>query len=815
MNRNILILFLCAVANLSALANVQGHFFLEVQNDNVITNNVEPWFGKWLDLPKNTTFTQFRDETDNLGIRHISYQQYVDGTKVNNGIILVHAKNNIVHTINGDIMDATIAAKYISNKITPLQAAKKIKKTNAKTTDAQYMIVNAYINGVEQYRYAYEVTSDDHTIKHYVDAETGEIIKSVPLVYNADVKGTAQTMYNGVQDITCYEDGGKYFLMDNARGIITLDATDNQYTIQYEKLSENDISTLTEEINNLIKGCSSIYNTSTTWTSTWNLQLKEFSISYVAQNDIWYTLGEGNADVYIKILDKDNNLLYTSEYYDDPDFPVYFNISPAVNLTTPPYVIQIWDHDPVGEDDYVDFFIINNIPGQNQTYPWSSYNKSSEGEIRIESYGKQPLLDAHWGMEKTLDFYKETFNRYSFDNKGSIVYQLVNQPSDTFLLASLPMNAFAINYQPFPMVYGMGKILSESNAIMSMNPLVSIDIMAHEFSHLVTDQNGNGGLTYLGESGALNESFSDIMGISVKKYATGHNDWLIGNDVLIYASNMRSMKNPNNSWDGVKPQPDTYNGTYWADITDNSKDGDNGGVHTNSGVQNYWFYLLSEGGSGTNDIKNTYNVKAIGIDKAVQIAYRNLIYYLTPNATYEDSRNGSIQAAIDLYGKGSQEHQSVVNAWYAVGVGEQYVAPDTEITISAIMPDDWGNTISAWVWQDGKEGQWANLQHDGQWWTYTAQTDKLNIVYVNGTNWTTDTNQSVDITVTENTCILLSNNINGKRTYTNIDCDDRTALTPHNNQPQNKQVTKIIENGKIYIILPDGRKYNTLGKLIK
>lgn len=313
----------------------------------------------------------------------------------------------------------------------------------------------------------------------------------------------------------------------------------------------------------------------------------------------------------------------------------------------------------------------------------------------------------------------------------------------------------------------------------------------------------------------MNESFSDIMGISVKKYATGHNNWLIGNDVMIYASNMRSMKNPNNSKDGVQPQPDTYNGTYWADITDNSKDGDNGGVHTNSGVQNYWFYLLSEGGSGTNDIKNTYNVKSIGIDKALQIAYRNLIYYLTPNATYEDSRNGSIQATIDLYGKGSQEHQSVVNAWYAVGVGEQYVAPDSEITISAIMPDDWGNTISAWVWQDGKEGQWAKLQHDGQWWTYTAQTDKLNIVYVNGTNWTTDTNQSVDITVTENTCILLSNNKNGKRTYTNIDCDDRTALTPHNNQPQNQQVTKIIENGQIYIILPDGRKYNTLGKLIK
>lgn len=811
MNRNILILCLCAVANLSALANVQGRFFLEVQNDNVITNNVEPWFEKWLDLPKNTTFTQFRDETDNLGIRHISYQQYVDGTKVNNGIILVHAKNNIVHTINGDIMDVTIAAKYISNKITPLQAAKKIKKTNAKTTDAQYMIVNAYINGVEQYRYAYEVTSDDHTFKHYVDAETGEIIKSVPLVYNADVKGTAQTMYNGVQDITCYEDGGKYFLMDNARGIITLDATDNQYKIQYEKLGNNP-STLTEELNNLIKGCSKIYNTSTTWTSTWNLQLKEIRISYVKQNNIWYTNGEGNADVYIKILDKDNKLIYTSGYYDDPTFPVDFNISPAVNLTTPPYIVQIWDYDPVGGDDYVDFFTIDNILGQNQTYLWKSENKISEGQFRIESYGKQPLLDAHWGMEKTLDFYKETFNRYSFDNKGSIVYQLVSQPSsDNLLLANFPMYTGAIEVSPFPIVYGMGGILSEPNAIMSMNPIVSIDIMAHEFTHLVTKQNGNGGLTYSGESGALNESFSDIMGISVKKYATGRNDWQIGTDVMIYASNLRSMKNPNNSWDGFKPQPDTYNGLHWVNVTDTT---DHGGVHINSGVQNYWFYLLSEGGSGTNDIGNSFKVNKIGMDKAVQIAYRNLIYYLTPDATFEDSRNGSIQAAIDLYGKGSQEHQAVVNAWYAVGVGEQYVAPDSEITISAIMPDDWGQTISAWVWEDGKDGQWATLKHDGQWWKYTAKTDKLNIVFVNGTNWTTDTNQSVDITITENTCIQLNKN-NGKRTYTKIKCDDYTnIISPIENQ-QIEKPYKIFENGQLYIILPNGRKYNVLGKIVQ
>ena len=87
-------------------------------------------------------------------------------------------------------------------------------------------------------------------------------------------------------------------------------------------------------------------------------------------------------------------------------------------------------------------------------------------------------------------------------------------------------------------------------------------------------------------------------------------------------------------------------------------------------MQNYWFYLLSEGGTGTNDLNNQYNVIGIGIDKAAQIAYRNLIHYLTPEATFEDARNGSIMAATDLYGRNSHEVQAVVNAWYAVGVGD-------------------------------------------------------------------------------------------------------------------------------------------------
>jgi hypothetical protein len=96
---------------------------------------------------------------------------------------------------------------------------------------------------------------------------------------------------------------------------------------------------------------------------------------------------------------------------------------------------------------------------------------------------------------------------------------------------------------------------------------------------------------------------------------------------------------------------------------------DNGGVHTNSGVQNFGFYLLCQGGSGTNDLNNTYTVTGIGINQARQIAYRNLLNYLCPDATYMDAYNGSLQAAQDLYGNPSTQYSAVRQAWYAVGIG--------------------------------------------------------------------------------------------------------------------------------------------------
>lgn len=769
--RRLLGLILTLFSAISIFGNMQGHFFMNVENESIQVSNVESKFALWLDLPSNTTFALFRDETDALGIRHLSYQQYVNGVEILHGIVLVHAKNNLVFAINGDIMDATIAAQQLPQRISPLKAAQKVRKS-AESSEASLKIVRAYINGKTVYRYAYEVLSEDYSDLKYIDAESGEIIKVVPLKYNADVTGTVTTMYNGTQIITCYESEGVYYLFDEGRGIYTLDATNNTYKINYEN------NNITEELMNAIDASSVITNNSPSWTSSWDFKLKSIKISAVVQNSSWYTIGEGQADLYIKIKDANNNLLYKSGYKDDPTLPTTFNITTDIFYASLPLSVELWDYDPVGDDDYIDGFIMDTYGGNMYEMGWTAISEYAQGSYTAIASGLQPHFDAHWGMEKTLDFYNQKLHRNSYDNQGSTVYQVVNLPKDEVALADFPLNAFAVKMDPFPMVYGTG-LLSTNSALSDacVRPLVSIDIMAHEFTHLVTEKNGNGGLVYAGEAGALNESFSDIIGIAVKEYATGSNDWLIGSDVVVNASNMRSMKNPNNSYDGrvgivSAPQPKTYNDNkYWKDPLDTEcKTCDHGGVHSNSGVQNYWFYLLSEGGSGTNDIGNNYSVTGIGIDKAVQIAYRNLIYYLTPEATHEDARNGSIQAAIDLYGRDSQEHQSVMNSWHAVGVGNAY-APESEITISAKMPNDWGTTITAWTWQDGSEGEWATLVKAGEWYSYTTTVNPLNIVFVNGSTWNGDNNQSIDIRLTESACIELGTNM-GKRTYTLISCEE-------------------------------------------
>lgn len=257
----------------------------------------------------------------------------------------------------------------------------------------------------------------------------------------------------------------------------------------------------------------------------------------------------------------------------------------------------------------------------------------------------QYATDAHWGAEKTVDYLKAKFNRNSIDNNHFAIKSYVHYSRNYF-------NAF---WDGSRMTYGDG---SSTNG---NKPLTALDVCAHEIGHGMTSKTAN--LVYQKESGALNEAFSDILGNSVEFWARPTKaSWKLGED---FSYVIRDMANPNAYGD-----PDTYGGTYWVNPNCTpSSTNDYCGVHTNSGVLNFWYYLLVNGGSGTNDKGFAYNVAGVGLDKAAQIAYRTLTTYLTSTSTYANARTYSLQAAADLYGAGSVEVTQTTNAWNAVGVG--------------------------------------------------------------------------------------------------------------------------------------------------
>lgn len=261
-------------------------------------------------------------------------------------------------------------------------------------------------------------------------------------------------------------------------------------------------------------------------------------------------------------------------------------------------------------------------------------------------------LDAHWGAEKTYDYWMNVHGRNSYDGQGAKIKSYVHYDVDY-------ANAY---WNGSVMTYGDG-----SDTYFDI--LTSIDVAGHEIGHAVCSNTAD--LAYQKESGAMNEGFSDIWGACIEYYAApSKSTWLIGEDIERRSGHaaLRSMSDPQS-----EGQPDTYGGTYWVNANCTPTDAnDYCGVHTNSGVLNHWFYVLAAGETGTNDIGNSYDVSGIGIDKAAKIAYRTESVYLSANSTYANARTYAIQSAVDLYGTGSAEEIATTDAFYAVGVGSAY-----------------------------------------------------------------------------------------------------------------------------------------------
>ena len=264
--------------------------------------------------------------------------------------------------------------------------------------------------------------------------------------------------------------------------------------------------------------------------------------------------------------------------------------------------------------------------------------------------GDVAVDEAYDGFGSTWKLYEEVYGRNSIDGSGLRLLGSVHYGEGY-------QNAF---WNGTRMVFGDGdgEIFGRFTA--------SLDVIGHELTHGVVEHTA--ALTYSGQSGALNESISDVFGVLVKQYALGQDaaaaDWLIGGDLLLPGVKgvaLRSMLHPGTAYDdprlGKDPQPDSMSG--YVETRD-----DNGGVHYNSGIPNRAFALAAT------------TIGGPAWEKAGRVWYDVLTSgELKADANFAAFAQLTIAAAAARFGAGSPEAGAVRDGWMSVGVGEGSTAP--------------------------------------------------------------------------------------------------------------------------------------------
>lgn len=272
-----------------------------------------------------------------------------------------------------------------------------------------------------------------------------------------------------------------------------------------------------------------------------------------------------------------------------------------------------------------------------QAYPYDDFHDDDNFWENVNAQRNEVATDCHWGAEQFYDLL-QGLGRNSIDGEGEALESHVHYGQN---LANAFWDGRRASFGDGASGFGIDL------------PSISLDVVAHEFTHGLTNRTSR--LIYNNESGGLNESFSDIFGAATNfTFRPEVANWRVGSDVTRNGQGIRSMENPN-----IFNNPKAYQGQFWVD---------GGGVHNNSGPSNHWFYLLTEGGSGTNEFGTPYTVQGLGLQDALEIAYRNNAFYLTESSTYADAAFNSLLAAASAFGSCSPTINEVVAAWQAVNI---------------------------------------------------------------------------------------------------------------------------------------------------
>jgi len=300
------------------------------------------------------------------------------------------------------------------------------------------------------------------------------------------------------------------------------------------------------------------------------------------------------------------------------------------------------NNNPHGHDGQMpdDNYIQTNVAGS--TLPGSV---ATDSDNFWDGTTYSPAVSGHVYTGLVYDYLLHTLGRNGYNDNGATMLTIVNYSGDG------DNNAY----------WDGSRIVIWSWASGWRSLAGCPDVIAHEWGHAVTEYTS--GLVYQKEPGALNEAFSDMIGAA---FEFAHDtldvpDWEMGENGRLTGEGFRSLSDPH-----LYGDPDTYGTSdpYWIDVEGCTPSwyNDYCGVHTNSGVGNKWFFLLSDGGS-----HNGVTVTGIGVQNAMQIAYHANAYYWTTSTDYHQAALATLSAANDLDGTGAWAIQ-VSRAWNAVNV---------------------------------------------------------------------------------------------------------------------------------------------------
>ena len=273
----------------------------------------------------------------------------------------------------------------------------------------------------------------------------------------------------------------------------------------------------------------------------------------------------------------------------------------------------------------------NGTAPQNQNFSVSHVHSTNNTWAPLE-------VSAHWNSTKAFEYFEDTFARNSINGAGGNIISIINVVDEN---ENAMDNAF---WNGYAMFYGNGDEAFSS-------PLArGLDVAGHEMSHGTIQNTAN--LEYLGQSGALNESFADVFGAMIDR-----DDWQIGEDVVntgIFQSGaLRDLQNPNNGGTGLSSpgwQPAHMDEYQNLPLT---PQGDNGGVHVNSGIPNRAFFLFAN---------------SVGKSVAEQVYYHALTNYLVRSSQFIDARIAVVQSAVDLHSGNPAIAQAARAAFDGVGI---------------------------------------------------------------------------------------------------------------------------------------------------